>query len=325
MLIRRAYLGVPCWLIMTMGMSVADASDYPARPVRFVVAQPPGGGTDVVARMLAQRMSEVFKQQVVIDNRPGAGGIVGTELVSKARPDGYTLLLGYTGSLTINPALHKKLPYHRVRDFDPVSLAVASPLMLTVHPSVKAGSFGDLIALAKARAGTPLNYASPGNGSLHHLSIEWIKSAMGVELVHIPYKGAASFNSVVAGQTQLGFVSLVSGLPQVKAGRARALAVTSKTRSPMLPDVPALAEVGLPDFDARNWFGVLVPKGTPKSTIDTLSSVIMEYMRMPQTQARVLEGGSEAIGSTPAEFSELIRREGERWAKVVQQAGMAVD
>jgi len=314
-------------LLLPVGLSAmpAVAADYPTRPIRFVVPQPPGGGTDIAARMLASPMSEVLKQQVVIDNRAGAGGIVGTETVARAPADGYTLLLGYTGSLTINPALHKKLPYHPVRDFDAVSLALASPLMLTVHPSVNAASFKELVALAKARSANPMTYATPGNGSLHHLAVEWIKSAMGIKLVHVPYKGDASFRSVVAGETQLAFVSLVSGLPQVKAGRARALAVTSKARSSMLPDVPSLAESGMPEFDARNWFGVVVPKGTPKAVIDRLSKVIIDYMRLPETQARVQQTGADAVGSTPAEFADLIRREGERWAKVVEQAGMKVD
>jgi tripartite-type tricarboxylate transporter receptor subunit TctC len=298
----------------------AAEADYPNKPIRLVVPQPPGGGTDFVARLLGPKLSESLGQQVVIDNRSGAGGIVGTELVAKSVSDGYTLLMGYTGSLTINPSLHKQLPYRSVEDFDPISLAVASPFVLIVHPSVRAASVGDLIALAKARA-APLNYGSPGNGSLHHLAMEWFKSATGANFTHIPYKGSQSLNAVIAGEVSLAFNSVITSLPHVKSGRLKALAITSKARFRLLPDVPTVTESGVPDFEARNWFGVLAPRGTPKPVIARLSSLIAEHMTAVEMRERLLNYGAEAIGSTPAAFADLIAAELKRWGEVVKLSG----
>ncbi len=322
MIALSRFAGLPTALIIATGAVVA--ADYPNRPIRFVVPQPPGGGTDIVARLLAQNLSEKLGQQVVIDNRSGAGGIVGTELVAKAPPDGYTLLLGYTGSLTINPSLHKQLPYRPLEDFDPVSLAVANPFLLVVHPSLPVKNIGELVAFAKARA-PALTYGTPGNGSLHHLAMEWFKSANRVNFVHVPYKGTQSFNAVIAGEVSLTFISVVTAMPFVKSQRVKALAITSKSRSPALPDLPTVAESGIPGFEATNWFGVVLPHGTPQAIMRKLSSLIAAHVNSPQMKERLAADGANPVGSTPEEFASLIRAELKRWQEIVRISGARVD
>ncbi len=297
---------------------------YPSKPIRFVVPQPPGGGTDIVARLLAHKLQESLGQQVIVDNRSGAGGIVGTEIVAKSPADGYTLLLGYTGSLTINPSIHRELPYRPLEDFDPISLAVASPFLLVVHPSLRVGSVTELVAVAKAKP-APLHYATPGNGSLHHLAMEWLKSSTGVNFVHIPYKGVQSFNAVVAGEVPMTFVTVVSGMPQVKSGRVKAIAITSKSRSRLLPDLPTVAESGVPGFEAANWFGVVAPRGTPRPIVSRLSALIASYMKAGDARERVLNDGADPIGNTPEEFAQIIKTELARWGEVVRLSGARVD
>jgi tripartite-type tricarboxylate transporter receptor subunit TctC len=299
-------------------------SDYPVRAIRFVVPQPPGGGTDTVARMLAPRLSESLRQPVIIDNRSGAGGIVGTETVAKAQPDGYTILLGYTGALTINPSLHKDLSYRPVEDFDPISLAVASPFILFVNPSVRATSVQELIALAKSQPGR-LNFGSPGNGSLHHLSMEWFKSSTGTQMVHIPFKGGQSLNALLAGDIQLTLGSAVAWMGHIKTGRLRAIAVTSKVRSRVLPELPTIAESGIPGFESKNWFGVLAPRGTPAPIVTRLSTLIAGYVNSPELRERVLADGADPVGSTPAQFAALIKDEIKRWREVVRISGAKLD
>jgi len=296
------------------------AADYPARPIRLVVPQPPGGGTDYVARLLVPRLGESLGQQVIVDNRSGAGGIVGMELVARSVPDGYTLVMGYTGSLTINPSLHERLPYRPVEDFDPISVAVASPFLLIVHPSMRAASVGDLVAISKSAA-APLNYSSPGNGSLHNLAMEWLKSATGAKLAHIPYKGSQSLNAVVSGEVSLAFASIITSAAQVKSGRVKAIAITNKARFRSLPDVPTVAESGVPGFEARNWFGVLAPHGTPGPVVARLSSLVATHMHATEMKERLLNEGAEAIGSTPKAFAELIASELKRWKEVVKLSG----
>lgn len=298
----------------------AGAAEYPTRPIRLVVPQPPGGGTDFVARLLAPKLSESLGQQVIVDNRAGAGGIVGTELVARSVPDGYTLVMGYTGSLTINPSLHQQLPYRPVEDFDPVSVAVASPFLLIVHPSVRAASVGDLVSLSRTGA-KPLNYSSPGNGSLHHLAMEWLRYATGANFTHIPYKGSQSLNAVVSGEVSLAFNSIITSLPQVKSGRVKAIAITNKARFRSLPNVPTVAESGVPGFEARNWFGVLAPHGTPGPVVTRLSSLIAMHMSAQEMKERLDNEGAEAVGSTPAAFAALIAAELKRWSEVVKLSG----
>ena len=314
-------LGLTCTGAL-LAASVA-AQGYPAKPIRFVVPQPPGGGADIVGRIVALKLQEALGQQVIVDNRSGAGGIVGTELVARAPADGYTLLLGYTGVLTINPSLHKQLPYKPLEDFAPVSVAAASPLILAVHPQQKINSVADLVTAAKARP-APLTYGSPGNGSLHHLCTEWLKSATGMALTHVQYKGVSSFNAVIAGEVAMAFVSVVGGLPHARAGRVKIIAITSKTRSPLLPEVPPLADT-ISGFDAANWFGVLAPRGTPDAVVTRLAQDIAKAMQADDVKQRFIRDGGETIGGTPAAFAELMRAETKRWAEVVRGAGMRVD
>jgi tripartite-type tricarboxylate transporter receptor subunit TctC len=314
-------------LLLSAAMLFPDsacAADYPGKPIRLVVPQPPGGGADIIARMLAQKLGASLKREIVVDNRGGAGGIVGTELVAHTPADGYTLLLGYTGSLTINPNIYQQLPYRPLEDFDPVSLAAASPLVIVAHPSLHVASVAELVALAKKRE-PQLTYGSPGNGSLHHLSMEWLKSALGVNFTHVPYKGSQSINAAIAGEVSFTLVSVVGVLPHVKSGRLVAIAITSKDRSRLLPELPTVAESGVPGFEARNWFGILAPHGTPRAIVDMLSSSIAGNMKSAELRERLTNDGAEPIGSTPEEFTALIRTELARWARVIKISGAKVD
>ena len=311
-----------CCIVVVAAQSAA-AQLYLTKPIRFVVPQPPGGGADIVGRIVAFKLQEALGPQVIVDNRSGAGGIVGTELVARAPADGYTLLLGYTGVLTINPSLHKHLPYRPLEDFVPISVAAASPLILAVSPALKINSIAELVTAAKTRM-APMTYGSPGNGSLHHLSTEWLKSATGISLTHVPYKGFNSFNAVIAGEVGMAFVSVVGGLPHAKAGRVKALAITSKTRAVFLPEVPPLADT-IPGFDATNWFGVLAPRGTPDGVVTKLAHVISKAMQADDVKQRFMKDGADAIGSTPAAFAELMRTETKRWVDVVRMSGVKID
>ncbi len=301
------------------GAQCADSTQYPTRPVRLVVPQPPGGGTTFVARLIAPRLSESLKQQVVVDNRSGAGGIVGTEIVARAAPDGYTLLLGYTGPLTINPGLHASLPYRPIEDFDPISLAVSSPFVLLAHPSVRAATPAELVSLSKSRS-DPFNFGTPGNGSLHHLAMEWLKSATGARLTHIPYKGTP-MTALVAGEVSLAFINVLTSQAQIKAGRVKALAITSRTRSRLMPELPTIAELLVPGFEAANWFGVLAPRGTPRPIITRLSNLIATHIHSPEIKERLLADGAEAVGSTPEAFAKVIAAELKRWREVIEASG----
>ena len=302
----------------------AFAQTYPNKPVRLIVPQPPGGGADIVARLIGQKLAEGLHQQVVVDNRAGAGGIVGTELVARAQPDGYTLLIGITGSLTINPNLYKNLPYKPVEDFEPISLAVMSPYLLAVHSSLSANNVTELIALAKSKA-APLTYSTPGNGSLAHLAMEWFRTSTNTQFTHVPYKGSAAFGAVVAGEIQVTLVSVVSGMPQIKSGRVKALAITSKTRSRAMSDLPTVAESGLPGFEATNWFGVLAPRGTPQAIIQQIHALMASSARSNDVKERLLRDGADAVGGTPQEFAQLIKTELKRWGEVVKLSGARVD
>jgi len=304
----------------------ADAQGaYPTKPVRLVVPFPPGGTTDILARAIAQRYSEAFGQPFVVDNRPGAGGNIGSELVAKSPPDGYTLLMGTVGTHAINPSLYAKMPYDHVKDFVPVILVAGVPNVLVVNPSLPVNSVQELIAYAKANP-NKLNFASSGNGTSIHLSGELFKTMTGVQMTHVPYKGSApALTDLIGGQVQLMFDNLPSSLQFIKAGKLRALAVTSLARSSTLPELPTLAESGLPGFEASSWFGVLAPAGTPNDIVKKLNGEIAAWLASPDAKEKLAAQGAIAAGGTPDAFVTHIAAESAKWAKVVKASGAHVD
>jgi len=301
------------------------AQPFPVRPVRLVVTYTAGGPADIAARALSQKLAELWGQQVVVDNRAGAGGIIGTELVAKAAPDGYTLLHGTAAGLIINPLLSKNLPYDTFRDFAPVSMVVIVPQLLVAHPAVPATTLKELIALAKARPGA-LNYASVGVGSPNHLGMELLKSMAGIDLVHVPYKGATpAMADLMAGQVQVAFNGLASVLPQIATGKLRAIAIGSARRSPAAPDVPTVAEAGVPGFEYVAWNGNFAPAGTPAALIAKISGDIRKALVSPDVVQRLAGLGSEPSGSTPAQFAAYLKEDHVRWSRVVKAVGLKPD
>jgi len=302
--------------------SGALAQGYPARPLRFVVPFAAGGGSDLVARSVAPGLTESLGQGVVVDNRPGAAGMIGADIVAKAPPDGHTLLLGSNGPLAINPSLYEKLPYDATRDFAPVALVTIMPFLLVVHPSLPVKSVKDLVALAKARAGQ-LNYGSPGTGSTTHLANELLKSLTGIEVTHVPYKGVApAAIDLIGGQVQMMSGDLSTLLPHVKAGRMRALAVTSARRSSLLPDMPTVAESGVPGYEATGWFGVLVPARTPRTIVSRLNQSIVKGAAGGEARARLAALGGDVATGTPEAFAAHLRTEAAKWSKVIRAIGL---
>jgi tripartite-type tricarboxylate transporter receptor subunit TctC len=305
-------------------LSLAQAQTYPTRAIRLVVPQSIGGSTDLVARPLAQQLSEALGQPVVIDNRPGAGSVVGTDLVAKAAPDGYTLL-AVAASFTISPALYPKLPFDPARDFEPITLLSAFPNILVVQPSLKVKSVQEFIALARSQPGR-LNYGSSGVGTGTHLSMELLKHLAGIDLVHVPYKGGApAVNALLAGEVQVNLATISTALPHVKAGSLRALAVTTTRRSAAVPGIPTLAESGFPDYDYSSWIGLLAPAKTPRPIVARLAAEAARISRTPQIAAILAQEGAEPIGNSPEEFGALIRTELERWRKLVAATGIKAD
>lgn len=303
----------------------AAAQTYPTKPLRLVVPFPAGGTTDILAREVGQRLTLSLGQSVVIDNRPGAGGNIGSELVAKSAPDGYTLLMGTVGTHAINPNLYAKLPYNNVTDFAPVILVASVPNVLEVTPSLPVNSVSDLIKLAKQKPGQ-VNFASSGNGTSIHLSGELFKAMAGVDMTHVPYKGsAAAITDLIGGQVQVMFDNLPSSLPQIKAGKLRAIAVTSTQRAPALPDIPTIAESGLPGFEATSWFGLLVPAGTPPAIITRINADVNQWLQSPDAREKLLAEGAVAAGGTAQQFAAHIRAETEKWARVVKASGAKVD
>lgn len=304
--------------------SSALAQTYPDRPIRMLVGFTPGGGTDQVARVVSIRISENLGQQIVIDNRPGAGGNIAAEIAAKAPPDGYTLIM-VSGSFTINPSLHKKLQYDPIKDFAPVAQVAFSQYILTVARGIPASSVRELIALAKAKPGQ-LNYASAGNGSPPHLATELLKSMTGVDMVHVPFKGTAPLmTALLGGEVQVTFANMGGALPHIRAGKLRALGVSGARRSPAAPEVPTVAEAGLPGFEATGWYGVLAPAGTPQAIVMRLSQEISRAMESRDVRERLAAEGLEFAPSSPKMFAAYIREEIGKWAKVVRFAGMKVD
>jgi tripartite-type tricarboxylate transporter receptor subunit TctC len=307
-----------------LAASVAAAQSYPSRSVRMVVHFPPGGPTDLVGRALGQRLSEYWKQPVVIENRPGAGGVLGVETVLRAPADGHTLLFGTSGSLALAPAL-QKLPYNVFTDLAPITLAVINPQILVVHPSLPVKSVQDLIRLAKSRPGQ-INYASVGPGSPNHMGMELLKSMTGIDMVHIPYKGTApAMADVIAGQVSLLFNSMPAVLPHVQSGRLRGIAVGSAKRSPAAPDIPTVAESGVPGFQYTTWYALLAPAATPKEVIARINADSVRALSQPDMVQSLASQGAEPAPTSPEGLAKFMREEFEAWRKVIKAAGIRLE
>jgi len=298
----------------------ALGQDYPSRAVRIIVPSPPAGGTDIVARVLAQHFSKAFGQQFFVENKPGAGNLIGIEMAARAAPDSYTLLM-VASTLALNSVLYKQVPYDPVKDFAPVTLAATAPNILIVHPAVPAKNVAELIALAKQRPGS-LSYGTPGIGTSPHLCMELLRHMAGIDVTHVPYRGtAAAVTDVMSGQIQLAFATALTAKPQVDAGRVRALAVSGPRRVDALPNVPPVGET-VPGYEAMQWYGLLAPSGVSQSTIDKLNAEALVALRSKEMKDRLAADGAEPLGSTPGEFGAFIRGELDKWSKVAQAAGI---
>jgi tripartite-type tricarboxylate transporter receptor subunit TctC len=311
-------------LLCATSAQAAVGDDYPSRPVRLLVPNPPGGGSDAVARILAQKLGERLNQQFVVDNRAGGGGIIANETVARANPDGYTLLLAFIGPVAISPAL-TKVPYDSVKDFAPVALVAAGQYMLVLHPSVPAKTLKDFVAYAKANPGK-INYASAGNGSPLHLAAELFKARAGVNMVHVPYKGGGPATAaILAGEVQAVFGSLTSVVPQIKAGKLTAIGVTGAKRSTLAPEYATIAELGYPGFEMTSWYGVLLPAKSPPAVTAKLNAGINESLQAKDVIDSLKRQGLDATGGTPEVFAAHIKSELAKWAKVVKDAGIKAD
>ena len=304
-----------------LAAGVAAAQTYPSKPIRLIVPLAPGGPSDTLARTVALRLTEVIGQSVVVENRAGAGGVVGTEIAAKSPPDGYTMILVST-SFTINASLYPKLPYDTLKDLAAVTMLASGPYLIAVHPSLPAKSMKELIALAKARPGQ-LNYASGGSGTGPHMSLELLKLGTGVNIVHIPYKGAGpALIDLMAGHVQIQPVNILVGLPQARAGKLRALAVTTAKRSAAAPELPTVAETVVPGFNEGGQHGILVPAGVTREVIARLHQGIVKVLQNPDVKDRLASEGSEVVGNTPEQYGAIIRSDVEKWAKVIQRTGI---
>jgi tripartite-type tricarboxylate transporter receptor subunit TctC len=311
-------LGFLCALLF----ACAARAQYPVKPVHLIVPFPPSGGNDVFARIVAQKLSEAWKQQVIVENRPGAGGSVGTEYAAKAPADGYTLLLGHTGTLAINPALYKNIGYDTLRDLAPISPLASAPLVLVVNPNSALYTVSEIIARAKAEPGK-LTVASSGSGTGSHLTAELLQNMAGIKLTHVPYKGSSpAVTDLLGGQVHMMFSVIPPALPQIKAGKLRAIAVTSTQRMPQLPDVPTVAESGLPDFESTLTYGILAPKGTPEPVLNEIHAQIARITATREYRERVDFEGAVVLEGTPAEFAALIREQSDKWGRLIRAAGI---
>ncbi|MDP2238813.1 MAG: tripartite tricarboxylate transporter substrate binding protein [Burkholderiales bacterium] len=316
---------IMCGVFLAATVTGTHAADsYPVKPVRIIVPFPSGAGPDVVSRTISQKLTERWGQQIVVDNRPGAGGNIGVELAAKAAPDGYTLIL-MSNHFTINPSLFRKVPYDPLRDFAPVTMAAFTPNILVAHPSLPVKSVKDLVRLAKTRPGQ-LNVSSGGNGSVGHLAVEMFKTAAGVDMVHVPYKGpVAAVTALISGEASLGFLIVAAALPHVKANKLHALAVTGKARSPAAPELPTVAEAGVPGYEIVAWQGVFAPAGTPPEIISKLSADIIAVLGMNEIRQALSRQGLETIGGPAAELGAYIKEDLVKWARVVKQANVHID
>jgi tripartite-type tricarboxylate transporter receptor subunit TctC len=306
----------------TLAATTSLAQNYPAKPIRLVVPFTPGGSTDLVARIVAQKLEQAWGQQVIVENRPGAGGNIGVDYVAKSAPDGYTLIFGHIGTFGFGPSFYPKLPYDPIRDFAPIILYAMVPNMLVVHPSLPAKSVRELIALAKARPGQ-LNYGSSGSGSASHLAVEYFKLLSKTDITAIAYRGTGPMViDLIAGQISLTITGVPPLYPQVKAGRLRGIAVTSAKRLTLLPELPSIAEAGVPGYESTTWFGPLAPAKTPKDIIVKINTQLVQTLQSPDVRERFAAEGIEALGGTPDQFAEYIRSEIARWGRVIKEAGL---
>ena len=304
---------------------LALAQTYPSKPIRFVVPFPAGGAGDLVVRPLAQKLSERWREPVVVDNRSGASGALGLQIAANAPADGHTLALGTASTHSINPALHRDLPYDPVKDFAPIALLIVIPNVLVAHPSLPVTSVKDLVTLAKARPGQ-LNYSSYGQGSIAQLAAEMMKNTAGLNIVHVVYKGAPQgLSAVIANEVQLSFPSVATGFPQVKAGRLKGLAVTSRARTPLMADTPTMVEAGIPGFEATSWLGTFFQRGTPKAIVNRVHAETVKILRIPEVKTGFESQGFEVIGDGPDEFQKFIRSEQRKYAQVVKAAKIHVE
>ena len=321
----RASSVVSVLMLFAFAVPQAHAQAYPSKAIRFVVPYPAGGPLDTVARLLAAKVSESVKQPVIVDNKPGAGGNIGAEIVAKSPPDGYTIVMGALATHAINPTLYKSIPYDPIRDFTPITQVAATPNILVVHPSVPAANVREFIAYAKANPGK-LSFGSGSIGSGGHLAGELFKTMAGVDMVHVPYKGAApAMQDLIGGQIHLMFDNLASALTQVRAGKVRALAVTTAKRTALASEFPTIAESGLPGFDIETWFGVLAPAGIPREALDRLHAEFAKALAAPDVREKMVHLGAEPIGNKPEEFAAYIKAEAEKYAKVIRASGAKVD
>lgn len=312
-------------LLFAICCGVAVAQTYPSKTVRMIVPFPPGAGVDIVSRAVSGRLAEALGQQLIVDNRAGAGGILGAELAAKAAPDGYTIFMATAGILTVIPHMQAKLPYSVERDFAPVSLVASVPSVLVVHPSMPVKSVKELIALAKAKPGQ-INYASTGNGTLPHLAAEFFKQQAKVNMVHIAYKGSApATTDLLGGNVQVFFGNMLSVIEQVRSGRLRALAVTSQQRQAVANDIPTMIESGFPGFEAGTWFGLMAPAATPREVLARLHGDVAKAVRQPDVQKQLAGQGATTIGNTPEQFAAYIKSESAKWAKVLAASGVKAD
>ena len=322
---RRLSIVIVLGFVIALTLTPAFAQTFPAKPVKIIVPFAPGGGSDILARILGQKLSAAWGETVIVDNRPGAGGNIGTEMVAKSPPDGYTLVLGVVGPIAINVSLFKNIGYDPVRDLTPITRAVNVTNLLVVHPSLPAKSVKELISLAKANP-TVLNYASGGSGTAGHLAAELFKNMAGVQMVHIPYKGSGpAMTDLLAGQTALIFDNMPSALPYAKSGRLRALGVTTATRSSAVPEIPTVAEAGLPGFEATNWYAILGPAGIPAPIVDKLNRDVIRALQTSDVKERLAGLGADVATQTSEQFGEFIRTEIEKWGKVVRTAGIKAE
>jgi len=319
--IPRAVRLATCCAIVATAMPVAVAQNYPNRPVRIIAQFTPGTSTDILARVIGQKLTETWGQQVVVDNRPGAGGVVGTEIGAKAAPDGYTLTMAVSSAFGINPSLYAKLPYDAIRDFAPITNIALTPQTLVTNPSFAAKSVKELVALAKGKPGQ-VNYASLGSGSTSHLTMEMFRSAAGIQLNHIPYKGSpAAHAELFSGQIPIMFDAIPAVLPHVRSGRLRGLGIGAAKRSPFLPDVPTIAESGYPEFEAVGWIGIAAPARTPAPVLDQLNAEVVRIINTPEMKARLATLAFTPVGDTREQFARFIQSEIAKWGRAVRESG----